>query len=294
MIARIPLNRSIIHLINKHQLLSFFALTYVLMFGITFSYIYWIPLPYPLVWFVGIFSPTISAVLISGLIGGMPEIKRLLAGFTRWKVSLWWYLAAAFLVLGPLFIALLYAALGNHGPGLAPGLTVPVLLGNLVFTLFSGPLAEEAGWRGFALPRMQAKYSAFSSSLLLGVIWTCWHIPLYFQPGSSQSGIPFPIYLVMVVTLAILFTWIYNNTRGSLLLTVLAHFSFNLTGAFIIGQLGLLPPMVFYMTGGPMLGIGVILVVVIFGPKYLSKKPLEALPFQPKTDPKPLVPAVTG
>ena len=269
--------------IQKHSLISFFTLTYVIAFGTTFTHIYLQPGKpsenWSMEWFLNAFSPTISALIISWIIGGWNEVKRLLSGFTRWKVGWFWYFAAAFLFLGPLAVALVYGALGNPVPGLASGMTVSAILAQIIFTLFSGPLAEEAGWRGFALPRLQMKYNALASSLVLGVIWCCWHIPLFFLPGSSQRGIPFPIYLMLVVTLGVYFTWLYNNARGSLIITVLAHFSFNLSGGFIAGTLGLLPPMVLYIAAGSLLVLTVIGVIVYSGVKTLSRKPAAELPF---------------
>jgi hypothetical protein len=82
---------------------------------------------------------------------------------------------------------------------------------------------------------------------------------------------------VLVVTVTLYLTWLYNNTRGSLVITVLAHFFYNLTG-FLTGPLGLMPPMVFYMTAGPLLGLLVIAGIFVFGPKHLSKKPAAQLP----------------
>ena len=269
--------------IQKHPLISFFTLTYAIAFGTTFTFIFLNPdkpsEPWSLEWFLNAFSPTISALILSWIIGGADEVKRLLSGFTRWNVGLRWYFAAAFLFLGPLAFALIYIALGNEVPGIREGLTASAVLGQLVFTLFSGPISEEAGWRGFALPRLHEKANALNSSLILGVIWCCWHIPLFFLPGSSQQGIPFPIYLMLVVTLGIYFTWLYNNAKGSLIITVLAHFSFNMSGGFIAGTLGLLPPMVLYIAAGSMLGLTVLGVVFYFGVKTLSKKPIEELPF---------------
>ena len=269
--------------IQKHQLISFFVLTYIIAFATTFTFIYLQPgqpsKSWSLSWFLNAFSPTISALLISWMIGGWDEVKHLLSGFARWKVGMRWYLAAAYLFLGPLTFAILYILLGNPVSGLKAGMTAPVLLGQLVFTLFSGPLAEEAGWRGFALPRLQAKYNALVSSLILGVIWCCWHIPLFFLPGSSQSGIPFPIYLMLVITLGVYFTWLYNNAQGSLIITVLAHFSFNMSGGFIAGTLGLLPPMILYIAAGSLLLLTVLWVIYYFGPQYLSRKPRTELPF---------------
>jgi hypothetical protein len=85
---------------------------------------------------------------------------------------------------------------------------------------------------------------------------------------------------MLVVTLGIYFTWLYNNTRGSLIITVLAHFSFNLSGGFIAGTLGLLPPMVLYIAAGSMLLLSVIGVVFYFGGKTLSRKSDGELPFR--------------
>ncbi|HZQ49209.1 MAG TPA: CPBP family intramembrane glutamic endopeptidase [Candidatus Dormibacteraeota bacterium] len=253
------------------------------MFGVTFAYIYGLPAPYPVVWFLGIFSPTIAGLLIALLSGGRPAAKAMLVGFTRLRLGVRWYLAALSLVLVPLAIALVYIAIGNPARGLLPGVTAWALLGQFVYTLFSGPLAEEAGWRGFALPRLEARHSALTSSLILGTLWAGWHIPLYFQGGSAAPGIPFPIYLVMVVVLATLLTFLYNNTGGSLVITVLAHFSFNLTSVFVTGAFGLIPMNVFFMTAGPALGLMVVIVVAYFGPRYLSRKPVDELPFQKTT-----------
>jgi uncharacterized protein len=264
----------------RHPLLSFFVLSYSIMSAVTFIYLAGVALPYPLVWFLQVFSPSISAVILCGFLGGQSAIRGLLAGFTRWRVGLRWYLAALFLALGPLAIAGVYIALGNPPRGLDPSLTPLVLMGNLIFTLASGPLSEEAGWRGFALPRLQERYSAAKSSVILGVVWCCWHIPLYFMPDSSQRGIPFPIYLLLVVLLAVFFTWIYNNTRGSLVLTALSHFCFNFSGSFIAGFLGLLPPMMLQIGAGSGLLIAVIIIVVVFGPEQLSRKPPSDLPFR--------------
>lgn len=269
--------------IRNHQLISFFSLSYAIMFGVMFGYIFLQPgqplEPWSLVWALGTFSPSISALFLSWIIGGWADVSRLLTGFTRWKVGLGWYFAAAFLLLAPFVIALVYIALGHPAEGLKPGVTVQSLLGTILFVLFSGPVAEEAGWRGFALPRLQTKYNALVSSFILGVIWTFWHLPLFFLTGATQMSIPMPIYLVLVVTVTTYLTWLYNNTRGSLIITVLAHFAYNLTGTLITGIISLMPAMVFYMTAGPLLFLVVVGVVIYYKPRYFSKKPATELPF---------------
>jgi membrane protease YdiL (CAAX protease family) len=275
----------IVNWIKKHQLLSYFILTYLIMYGVMFTAIALDPTremkKWSLVWFFSIFSPSISALIVSWIIGGKTEVKHLLAGFTRWKVGFRWYFWAAFLFLGPLVIVFIYMAFGHPFPGLKPGVTYLSLAEIILFTFFSGPFAEEMGWRGFALPRLQAKYTALVSSLILGVIWTWWHVPFYFIAGESRLGIPLPIYMVLVVTIALYLTWLYNNTRGSFIITILGHFFYNLT-AFLTGVLFLMPAMLFYMTAGPLLAIMVVGIILIFGPRYFSKKPVAELPFYPE------------
>jgi membrane protease YdiL (CAAX protease family) len=213
------------------------------------------------------------------VITGISMMSSTLAGFTRWKAGFWWYCAAVFLLLGPLVIALVYIALGHPATGFRPGVTIPSLLGIIVFQLFSGPISEEAGWRGFALPRLQARYNALVSSLILGVIWTFWHLPFFYLTGATQMGIPMPIFLFLVLTITMYLTWLYNNTHGSLVITILAHFTYNLSSTLITGAVSLMPAMLFYMTAGPLLFLVVLGVVIYYKPKYFSKKPEAELPF---------------
>ena len=87
-----------------------------------------------------------------------------------------------------------------------------------IFILLFGPIPEELGWRGYVLDRLQVRWNALSSSLILGIIWAAWHIPLFFIEGSYQynlglGNLSFWIYMANIVTLAILITWIYNNNN---------------------------------------------------------------------------------
>jgi membrane protease YdiL (CAAX protease family) len=95
-------------------------------------------------------------------------------------------------------------------------------------------------------------------------------------------SIPFPIYLILVTTIAVYLTWLYNNTHGSLVISVLAHFFYNLT-AFLTGVLRLMPAMLFYMTAGPLLARVVVAMIVVYGPRHLSKEPIGELPIQSGT-----------
>ena len=100
------------------------------------------------------------------------------------------------------------------------------------------PFLEELGWRGYVLDRLQEKQSALVSSLILGVVWSLWHLPLFFVPGSYQAGLGvgtlvFWLFMIGIVLLNLPFTWIYNNTGRSTLAVILFHSMVNFTGELI-------------------------------------------------------------
>jgi membrane protease YdiL (CAAX protease family) len=134
---------------------------------------------------------------------------------------------------------------------------VPVAL---VFA-FPNTLGEELGWRGFALPRLQARYSALVSSIILGLFWGSWHIPLWIAFG--QTGLPLLIDVVSMVQLAILYTWVYNSTGGSLLLVWLFHFAMTVTQYFL--------PRIPTLTDDVLSWSIAVLVVIIAGARHLSR-----------------------
>ncbi len=99
------------------------------------------------------------------------------------------------------------------------------LIAPLIILLTAGPLQEEFGWRGYALPRLQQRFNALSSSIVLGIAWALWHLPLLFTRVwyIHADLLLFGLWVVQVVLTSILFTWIYNNTEGSILATLLFH-----------------------------------------------------------------------
>ena len=105
-----------------------------------------------------------------------------------------------------------------------------------IFILIFGPLPEELGWRGYALDGLQARYNALISSLILGLIWALWHVPLFFMNGTWQhdklgfATVDFWTFVFGTVIISILFTWIYNNTNRSTLSAILFHFMINFSG----------------------------------------------------------------
>ncbi len=275
--------------IEKNSLVLYFVISYVIMivcvvlqlvFNIlSFSHVSFTVQGF-ILWVFMVFSPTISATIITGIVSGWTGIKTLYKGFSIWKVGFIWYFAAFLFLIGPLAAGFFYAIFGGESPGIDPNLTIQIFISSMIFGLFSGPLSEETGWRGFALPRLEAKYGALVSSLILGIIWTFWHLPLYFVPGSSQVGIPFPIYMILVVSIAIIMTWAYNNTKGSLIITILIHFCFNFSSVLVTSMLGLIPMTVFFIVGGAMIVAYLIVIIMHGGPEKLSRKPDEEMPFK--------------
>lgn len=109
-----------------------------------------------------------------------------------------------------------------------------------VWVLLLGPLPEELGWRGYALDRLQRRWSPFVSSIALGSIWAIWHLPLFFVKGSYQhdlgfGSVSFFAYVITIVELSVLFTWIHNGNARSILAAILFHFVLNFTGALLKG-----------------------------------------------------------
>jgi len=97
--------------------------------------------------------------------------------------------------------------------------------------LLGSSLGEEPGWRGYALPRMQWMHSSLSASLLLGLLWALWHLPLWIRPEQQLSQVAWDT--LGIIAAAVLFTWVFNHSRGSLLLALLFHASIAVTGLFL-------------------------------------------------------------
>jgi membrane protease YdiL (CAAX protease family) len=115
----------------------------------------------------------------------------------------------------------------------------------IIFTVggvIGGPFFEEPGWRGFALPRLQSQLGPLRGTLLLGSLWGAWHLPQYFVPDwAEQNGGLHPssliVYLLIVMAIATIMTWVFNHTQGSLLLAMLAHASVNTAQVVVVNEL---------------------------------------------------------
>ena len=179
-------------------------------------------------WLLGGLGPPIAAVVVTQRTDGSQSTRQLLGRLFRWRVGWQWY-GVAVLLPGIVVIATIIIDAQVRGA------TTPIpnpefvllFVGLVVASAVIGGGLEEIGWRGFALPRLQASFDAFTASLAVGVVWMLWHAPLFVVPGAVQADLPVLPFVVQGIALAVVFTWLYNSTRGSILLAVLLHGSFN-------------------------------------------------------------------
>ncbi|MEE9379707.1 MAG: type II CAAX endopeptidase family protein [Candidatus Lokiarchaeia archaeon] len=137
-----------------------------------------------------------------------------------------------------------------------------------ILTIFflGGPFQEEFGWRGFALNRLQSKWNALESSIILGSIWSVWHFPLFFIPGTIYANQSFFSFTTSVLALSIFFTWLYNNTNGSILASMLFHTSINATQVLFLQNLSFLGTVYFII----LLDVIMVLIIAIYGKEELK------------------------
>lgn len=230
--------------LRNKPLVSFFVLAYVV------SWLLWIPV---LLLGLPVFSEathapslyilpgiaigvTGSAFLMTAVTQGKAGIRRLLQRLAWWRVGLQWFAVAVLLI--PLSEVLVAVALGS--PDALRALSPAALLlypAAYISHFFFGPLFEESGWRGFALPRMQHRFGPLRGTLLLGLLWSTWHfflyVPVWFQAGVAGGLAGLGSFVVTTTAMTFIFTWLFNNTKASLLLSILLHGSVDGTATYM-------------------------------------------------------------
>jgi membrane protease YdiL (CAAX protease family) len=143
----------------------------------------------------------------------------------------------------------------------------------LAFSIFPGSaLGEEIGWRGYALPRLQARRSALSASLILAPIWGLWHLPLWLTGDAVKTPVFYvPFFFFSVFAFSVILTWVYNSTEGSLLMVVFLHATVNLPVTLGIEELGSRATVPVLLYWG-LMAVAAIVVVIWAGPEHLSRK----------------------
>ena len=230
-------------LLARHPLISFFVMAYA------FSWIVWSPwvlseegvglLPFELGGAASgllnaaaiLAGPTLAGLIMTVSTEGREGIRRLLHRIVLWRVGLGWYLFALIgipvvMALGTLILPGGLASFGSLGLGYV--LTYLALFPLII--VLGGPLFEEVGWRGYALPRLQPLYGPLVGTLILGLLWALWHLPQFLVPSWAEASggrgfLAIVKFVVIAIAFAIVTTWVFNNTKGSVFLAILVHTS---------------------------------------------------------------------
>lgn len=269
---------------NSKPVWLFFLLAFA------FSWIFWIPeamaaqgvaLPAGLTDFLATplnpaaFGPLFAALLLTFLRQGGKGVVQLLKRGVDFRFRKTWLAVILLLPVG-LFGGSVFAAIAAGAKPL--DLTVIsnppyALIAYFVILFTAGPLQEEFGWRGYALPRLQTRFNALTSSILLGFFWWLWHLPAVFIPGKFMAD-NLPVFLALMVVImltSVIFTWIYNQTNGSVLAALLLHTGMNWSIWAAMPDMKMNLPTLGFMI--VFLAAAVLVIVRVTGSSWLRREP---------------------
>lgn len=179
---------------------------------------------------LGVFAPGIVALGLTARAGGRAAVLALLRRLVDWEVPARWYVfAISYMLVIKLSAALVHRVAFGAWPAFGQEPVLLMIAAAVASALMGGQAGEELGWRGYALPRLAARFGLGPASVVLGVIWALWHLPLFFAPVGDTFGQSFPLYLLQVIALSVTMAWVYSHTRGSLLPVMLLHAAVNNT-----------------------------------------------------------------
>jgi len=202
---------------------------FVLVFGIEWLLVFALAstIPPMIALLIGAWLPNVVGIFITRVASGRAGLRELFNKVVLWRIPLKWYVIALLLpiILGFLAIGF-YKLLGNSMPDFAPASQLLLIV---LISVFTGAMGEELGWRGTALPRLQARWNALVSSLILGVLWGLYHLPSFLISGLPLQDVPLIPFMLGALGITILVSWTFNHTLGSLIVVFLYHFAFNFT-----------------------------------------------------------------
>jgi membrane protease YdiL (CAAX protease family) len=265
-------------LLARHPLVAYFILAYALTWAIelplvaTVQRLWNVQVPMALHYLTA-YGPLLAAFIVTGATTGAGGIRELVGRMLKWRVGLGWVLFAIFSPLAAfVLVAAVLALAGRPWPdwgllGQSNFLPDLGILGAWVMWTLTSGFGEETGWRGYALPRLQKNRSALAATLVLSVFWIGWHVPAFFYlPNYAAIGLAgFPMMALGIIAGAIVFTWLYNSTGGSILMVTLWHGSFNLISASKAGQ-GEVAAI-----ASALVMVWAVIVVIVFKPGHLSR-----------------------
>lgn len=172
------------------------------------------------VFLLAVYAPGISGIFLILRHYGWKGLSSFFRRLALWRAPIQWWL---FLLLG--IPAIVYAAAAMRGTISEPFRFAPwyMVFPALVQSLLLGPMGEEFGWRGLALPLLQRRFSPFVASLILGVVWALWHAPSFAMSGTPQSAWSFGPFFLGLIAITVILTPLFNVSRGSLLIAIIYH-----------------------------------------------------------------------
>ena len=175
------------------------------------------------------FGPSIASISVVASISTNSEFRTWLAGCLSWRIDWRWYAVAFGLPPAIMLAALaLHGALGGALPASPATGHITIAVANFgLILLVGGPLGEEFGWRGYALPALTVRFNWRIASLLVGFLWALWHLPLFFMVGTLQSHLPFLLFLISTIAESVMFGWLARNTGNSVVPAMVMHTSIN-------------------------------------------------------------------
>jgi membrane protease YdiL (CAAX protease family) len=187
-----------------------------------------------LIFLPGTFAPSLVAVALTARQEGRAGVFALLQRLFQWRVGLRWYaFAIVYMAAIKLTAALVHRVTTGSWPRFGDTALYVMLAATIFSTVVGGQAGEEIGWRGYALTRLTTRMGLAGASVLLGVIWAAWHLPLFFIPRTDLTEQSFPFFLLAVTPLSTAIAWLYWRTNGSLLLTMLMHAAINNTTGIV-------------------------------------------------------------
>lgn len=258
---------------NRKELIVFFSITFLV------TWIIWIPpvlngldmeVPIFLLIISNIasFTPTIAGLILGRRYLGKRAFKASLKDTVNFRFNKWWLLVLTvlFVFMAALSLQIFLMTGGRVDVSTAP----PLVFFPLVFLqilLIGGALGEEFGWRWFAYPRMEALMGPMLATLVLGVLWSLWHLPLFFMVGTVQSNMPIWQFMVQNTLIAFFYTWVYGQTKGNMVLMIFLHAIANTSAAVFP----------YWQTDtGRFIGLGVLLVGLLMT-KFIKLKHFDYL-----------------
>lgn len=271
--------------LKRHSLVIAISLMFLLTWPIDLSNSGVLPIQFPFIVYLFLgWGFVLASIIMTWFTLGKDGVVRLLKRYLQGRVNWKWYLAA--FLLDPACIVLgvyINAAFTGTAPDFSHVMAHEIFGESAKLWLFVLPFflvdfisnGEEIGWRGYVLPRLQARYNALTSTLILGVIWGLWHLPKFLSHWNTVS---FAWFMLHTMAFAVTLTWLYNGTKGSLLMVTIMHASANTVGIFFPLANTVSSENMGAYIGYVLLEVAVaLMIIIVTGPERVSRtEPMQA------------------